>query len=280
LDNLETVKIAPTVKTIKADAFSYNAALKTLYIPSSVTAIGQGTTYQSNNLKTVYGGWDTVSGLLTAIGATAYNDSLKAADYVPMSNAEMNPEIPEIEVKPSGPAATETIQISPIFGGIENYGGITYLLSNYVSSNDAYIVANLKNGNFTMKLTITDEDTGITYFIDKYFFDVNGNEFYDTWFFRFALGHYGITLENHKYTLKMDIYFGEDLLYTGTSEKGAYVSSQDDFIKNGAITPEKIPHTSTNDAPAQSGDAAIYATIAIAVAAVALAVVFKKRTTI
>ena len=82
LDNLTTVTIAEGVTRLNQDAFSYNAALTTLYLPASITAIGQGCTYQSNNLKTVYGGWETVQGLIKAIGSTAYNDALKAAEYI------------------------------------------------------------------------------------------------------------------------------------------------------------------------------------------------------
>ncbi|MBE6673273.1 MAG: LPXTG cell wall anchor domain-containing protein, partial [Ruminococcaceae bacterium] len=41
-----------------------------------------------------------------------------------------------------------------------------------------------------------------------------------------------------------------------------------------------VPEPPVEPEPPQTGDAAIYATIAVAVAAVALAVVFKKRATI
>jgi len=196
----------------------------------------------------------------------------------------MDPVVPGVTPLPGDPETTQELALTPIFGVIENYGGITYLLTNYAGTdlNKTYIEKCLKSGDYTMSLTVTDEDTGITYFIPEYFFDVSpGNEIYGDWFFRFALGHYGITLENHSYTLKMDIYRGDKLLYTGTSATGAYKSTQtDNFVVNGAITPENIPHEHKVIGSAPTGDAAIYATIAVAVAAVALAVVFKKRATI
>ncbi|MBO7403707.1 MAG: CotH kinase family protein [Clostridia bacterium] len=56
-DKLETVIIEPGVLSIGLDCFAYCSALKDLYIPETVTEIGQGIVY-SSSLENVYLGFD------------------------------------------------------------------------------------------------------------------------------------------------------------------------------------------------------------------------------
>ncbi|MBE6542971.1 MAG: hypothetical protein E7675_01080 [Ruminococcaceae bacterium] len=80
---LTTVVIEEGVTTLQMDALAYNEALMTLTLPLSLTVIGQGTVYQTNNITTIYYGgseeqWNSFCEGIT----TYYNDNLKNAKNV------------------------------------------------------------------------------------------------------------------------------------------------------------------------------------------------------
>ena len=45
-------------------------------------------------------------------------------------------------------------------------------------------------------------------------------------------------MADHKYTIELNVYSGDELKFSGASAKGAFLSTQENFIKNGAIIPE------------------------------------------
>jgi len=299
LDSLISVKIADTVTRINQDGFSYNAALKELYIPASVTSIGQGATYQSNNLKTVYGGWETVAGLLKAIGNTAYNDALKAAEYVstyvapepePNPDAGITPKEDKITLE-EGESGKIEATVIPAFP--EDSTDLIFRTdSDCITLNADGTFTAVKAGTATVTITtaagltatvtvtvtekapVANPDAGITPKEDK------------------------ITLEegeNGKIEATVIPAFPEDstdLIFTTDSDcitlnaDGTFTAVKAGTATVTITTAAGLSATVTvtvtaADNPPQTGDNAVYATIAVCVASLALvALVLKKRSRI
>ena len=183
--------------------------------------------------------------------------------------------------------------VNAYYGKIENWSGSTFFIAGLTTFNNDVVYAGLKDGTYTLKVSITDDNTGATYIIPEYAFDTPSKEFYATSFLRLAVCEYGIVpVAENAYTLIMEVYNGDVLVAKCESATGAYVTTNDAFIADGALIPENVPHTyvepdapvvepETPNEPAEAtGDAAVYATIAVAVAAVAMAVVLKRKSTI
>ena len=73
-----------------------------------------------------------------------------------------------------------------------------------------------------------------------------------------------------EYTVSVEILNEAGEVIAKSGERAGFIPFQDPIV----------PEEDDNQGGSQTGDAAVYATIAVAVAAVALAVVFKKRATI
>ena len=160
---------------------------------------------------------------------------------VPHSYTETLPDAGNVTPKPF----EKELAVAPLFGKVENWSGKTWFIVEPTSSNNAKLFGNLSNGTWTLDVIIKDETTGEARIIKGYAFDDKGREMYGTWFFRFAVCEYGIVPVNgHKYTVRLNVYRGQKLIFSGTSETGAFYSLNDAFVTNGPIIPETPSHSS------------------------------------
>ncbi len=140
----------------------------------------------------------------------------------------------------------ETLQISPAYGQIENWGGKTYFITTVTSADNATLYGNLGNGTWKLKLSIADEAAEKTYVVDEYAFDNTGAEIYATSFLRFAVCEYGIPVTlGSTYTVRVEIFADGELIMAGTSDTGAFANFNDGFKADGPVIPDPVPHTST-----------------------------------
>lgn len=147
---------------------------------------------------------------------------------------------------PKEPTSTITINVGPsVYGQWENWGGKTNALVGITAGENGMLNSLLMNGvadgTYTMKLTLTDETAGKTYIIPEYFFDTPNIEIYaaSPWFFRFAFTEYNIPLVvGNAYTIAMEVYKGEQLLYTGSTPEGQF----SDWSKASEVIINDVPH--------------------------------------
>ena len=149
----------------------------------------------------------------------------------------IDPAVP-IEQEPEG---TATLTVSPYYDHIENYGTPTrtyFIVGVKASEGNKLLYARLKRGVYKMCVTVTDETESKSATV--YYPVLNpGTELYGTDFMRLALAERGFTpVKDHRYTLELKVYDGEELKYSGKSAVGAFCSKQEAFIRDGAVVPE------------------------------------------
>ena len=182
------------------------------------------------------------------------------------------------------------VSVGAWYSKIENWNGKTYFLTGLTSSSNALLYDKLVNKEWQIKLIIADETASKTYTIEQYMFDKPEHEVYGTSFMRFALGDYGIPLDTtHAYTLKVEISKDGEIIATGISGTGAFVSTDTNFLENGQIVPENAPHTSTvvdgifpeppvdPEPPVATGDETVAYIILTVVALIGTCIGFIKR---
>ena len=146
------------------------------------------------------------------------------------------------------------LTVAPIYDQIENtYGKTWFVVSVNAGKINDLFYSRCKDGTLRLEVTVRDETDGITYVIDRYYFDdPNGYETYSTSFMRFAPCEYGFSpVLGHAYTLTLRGYAGEELQYEGASAEGAFARTNAAFASNGPIVPDTPAHGSTviPDAP-------------------------------
>lgn len=147
-----------------------------------------------------------------------------------------------LDAEPVDPAKPTVFPADPMYGEIENYGGKTFFI---VSAPNASVMEKLRAGEFSMKVTVRDEMSGVTYTIDRYCFDAPSLELYtqSPCFFRIAACEYGIIPEaGRAYTIGIEIFSDGEALYSGVSETGAFDRFNESFLANGPVVPQTVPH--------------------------------------
>ncbi len=139
------------------------------------------------------------------------------------------------------PQGTVSLAVAPNFGHIENYGTPArtfFIVGVNAAEGNTLMYNRLKRGVYKLYVTVTNETDGTTSTV-YYPITKPAIEYYGTSFMRLALAERGIVpVAGHSYTLELNVYSGDELKYTGKSAKGAFLSTQESFIKNGAIIPE------------------------------------------
>lgn len=142
------------------------------------------------------------------------------------------------------PQGTVSLSVAPYYGHIENWGTpekTFFIVGTTAASANYTLYQRLKRGTYALSVTVTDETTNTTAVID-YPFCNPAQELYQTSFLRLSLAERGfVPVADHSYTVKLDVYDGEELKYTGSSAVGAFKSTNTKFIENGAIVPELPP---------------------------------------
>lgn len=181
-------------------------------------------------------------------GVDVQNVYFSDIDWAVFMHEYKNPDYPEAPTLPAPEDGAVRIKVNPSFGGIENYASKTYFIVGISSDNNEEIFTKLRNSSATLKLTLTDETDDVVYTIDRYYFNTPGTEFYPNSFLRLCVCDYGVVpVPGHEYTVLLDIYGGGSRLYTGDSEEGAFVSSQEAFNRDGAVVPANPPYTASVD---------------------------------
>ena len=181
------------------------------------------------------------------------------------------------EEAPQGPA---TITLTPKFGAWENWKNspnkgdaeaVTQLLVG-IQENGATVdidaaltwKLNIKGGDQDKTITLSPATKALAY--DLYRFEVclaeGDNQF--------------VPVNGVEYTVTIEVYEGETLKYKSEPTAG-FTCPMDPIVP---AVDEPIDPPADDDGADQAGDAAVYATILVAVAAVALVVISKKRTNI
>lgn len=126
--------------------------------------------------------------------------------------------------------------ISPYANEIENYKGDTYFIIKVSLDKREELYDSLKSGGYRLRWIVRDETTERIDTVEHYEFTKQENEFYKSEFMRLNPCRYGIIpVVDHAYTITMQIYDGEALLYQGTSSKGAFDKFNEAFISEGPI---------------------------------------------
>lgn len=153
----------------------------------------------------------------------------------------------------AGAEATE-LTVKPLYGVIENYSSSNGVAKTYFivgTGGNAALYNGLKSGSYLLRVSLTDESTGETYVIPKYYFDDPSTEIYfdsstQNRFLRLAVCEYGIVpYSSHSYTVTLHVTDSKGALcYSGSSAVGAFSGSTNRaFLADGAIIPDVIPHT-------------------------------------
>ncbi len=188
----------------------------------------------------------------------------------------------KLTVDPIKPEFPIQMTLTASFGKIENYSNRTYFIIGGISK---AVIQELKDGTMSAKAVIVDETENKTYTISKYAFDAAKNLEADTGngLFRLAACEYGIVpVKDHTYTISVEITDAAGtVMYTGTSSKGAFQSTNAAFIADGAIKPENVTHYYDEyKAPVNPPVTGEHTTVIVVLAVVALfgtAVVVSKK---
>jgi len=211
--------------------------------------------------------WAPEVGVTYYINATVKGQGIDFAITGPADGFVMNEE--PITKDYAAPTEPVSVVISPYdpegLKGFQNWDGGNGLQTQLLICTDKNVLE-----GYTWVLTIVNDATGETKEIT-----LKCATAYDTWLRRFevCLGegeNQFVPEEGAAYTISAKIYNDEGTLMMYADPATGFVCGEAPIVPQPPVNPE----------PPQTGDAAIYATIAVAVAAVALAVVFKKRATI
>ncbi|MBE6673337.1 MAG: hypothetical protein E7599_07470, partial [Ruminococcaceae bacterium] len=130
----------------------------------------------------------------------------------------------------------ETITLTPLYGVVENLSGKTWFIVGVGSSSNQTLFDALRSKSYTLKVTVTDETAQKTSVISQYLFNDPNSEFYGDSFLRIAVCEYCIVpVLGHAYTVQFDVYDGQTIIYTGSSDTGAFNTFNADFTANGPI---------------------------------------------
>ena len=127
------------------------------------------------------------------------------------------------------------ITITPKEGAIANVGGWTsFVFSSEPEARSRAMSNGLKcTGKYRLRISITDETDGQSRTFDYPIRDMNKDMWPVT---RIAPIPYGLTpRRDHAYTVKMTVLEGDRVRFEGTSEKGAFVSTDPSFLLDGPI---------------------------------------------
>ena len=184
----------------------------------------------------------------------------------------MDPIVPSAEEEPVEPAGPVDIEINPYengdIKGFENWSNQTQLLIRVDGGNTVDYSKN------TWKITINGKTIIMT-----------PSSAIPTWLYRFetclAEGDNQFIPQNGtEYTISVEILGEDGEVIAKSQERAGFIPFQDPIVPEVEEPDTPVTPDTPDTPPAQTGDAAVYATIMVAVAAVALAVVFKKRSTI
>ena len=138
----------------------------------------------------------------------------------------------------------QSFSILPYYGVVENYSGSTFFIAGINSNNNASMFAQLRSGEYLMRMVVQDESARKRYTVSQYVFSNPGLEFYQESFLRLSVCNYGIVPVNgHRYTLQLDLYASGNLVFHGVSATGAFDRFNDAFVANGPIVPVPIPYS-------------------------------------
>ncbi|MBQ9467858.1 MAG: alpha-N-acetylglucosaminidase C-terminal domain-containing protein [Clostridia bacterium] len=154
-------------------------------------------------------------------------------------STEKDPDL-DVEIEP------KSLAVKPYYGKIENYGGATYFITGITADSNETLFSRLKSGAMKLRATLKDENTKRSYIVEEYHFDTPSYEFYGTSFLRLNFCSYGVVPDPaHAYTVALDVYSGKNTIYSGISEEGAFLTTNEAFAENGAIVPSAPPYTCT-----------------------------------
>ena len=217
--------------------------------------------------------WVPEVGVTYYINATVKGQGIDYAITGPADGFVMNEEPITKDYKaPDAPTETVEIEINPYeagdIKGFENWSSQTQLLIRVDGGNT------VDYSGYTWKITIGGKTITMAPSSDQ-----------APWLYRFetCLGegdNQFIPENGTEYTVSVEILNEAGEVIAKSGERAGFIPFQDPIVPEEPVDPPVDPGEEPGDEPGKTGDAAIYATIAVAVAAVALAVVFKKRATI
>ena len=202
-------------------------------------------------------------------GETLVATTTESAGFIPHEE----PIVPEPPVEPEGPV---DIEINPYesgdIKGFENWSGQTQLLIRVDGNNT------VDYSGYTWKITIANGETAKTITLVP-------SSAQAPWLYRFETcvaegDNQFIPVNGTEYTVSVEILDEAGEVIAQSGRRNGFIPFQEPIVPEEPIDPPVDPGEGDDDEPGQTGDAAVYATIAVAVAAVALAVVFKRRSTI
>ncbi len=227
--NLVEVVTGKDCVELGADAFSYCTKLNTITFGAAISKLGQGVVFGTGNIKTVTLTRQNEMQFKHIVATTAYNTDFNKAEF-----------------KMVGSVDAAKLNLKASYSTIENWSGRTYFLVGDIS---VPVLEELKNGNLSAKVVITDETENKTYTISNYaLFGGEEEQEISTAYglFRVAACEYGIVpVPGHEYTIAIELSDVEGtVVYAGASAKGAFNGGNDDFKAKGAIIPDSfVPYT-------------------------------------
>jgi len=246
-DQDKTITMSPATKALDYDLYRFE------------TCLGEG----ENQFIPVNGVDYTVTIKVYDGETLAYESEAVSGFICPMDPVVPETVEPEPPVEPEGPV---DIEINPYeagdIKGFENWSGQTQLLIRVDGNNT------VDYSGYTWKITIADDETAKTITLVP-------SSAQEPWLYRFETcvaegDNQFIPVNGTEYTISVEILNEAGEVIAQSGRRNGFIPFQEPIVPEPPVEPE----------PPQTGDAAIYATIAVAVAAVALAVVFKKRATI
>ena len=167
---------------------------------------------------------------------------------------------------------TAPVRESGDIKGFENWSGQTQLLIRVDGNNT------VDYSGYTWKITIANGETAKTITLVP-------SSAQAPWLYRFETcvaegDNQFIPVNGTEYTISVEILNDAGEVIAQSGRRNGFIPFQEPIVPEEPIDPPVDPGEGDDDEPGQTGDAAVYATIAVAVAAVALAVVFKRRSAI